>query len=86
MDKVHEALAWLDKDLCGHDFAVGDNLSIADFSLIASVSTMLECGVKMCIYKNIKKWVDRCKKNMPEYEEANAIGAKKFGEFFKSKF
>ena len=85
LEKLNEALGWLNDTLSGHDFAVGNNLTVADFALVASVSTMIESGIDFSKYSNILTWVDRCKAKMPGYEEANGEGARKFGGFAKPK-
>jgi glutathione S-transferase len=39
MKKIEEAFKFLDKFLEEHDFVAGNNLTIADLSIISSVST-----------------------------------------------
>ncbi|KAB7497894.1 hypothetical protein Anas_04842 [Armadillidium nasatum] len=61
---VHEALEWLDRFIEGHDFVVGNKLTVADFALIASVSTFTEAGIDLSGHPNVKNWADRCKNQM----------------------
>ena len=44
LEKVHEALGWLDGYLDGQDYAAGDTVTIADHSLVASVATFAATG------------------------------------------
>ena len=83
LKKVHEALGWLDNDLTGC-YITGEVMTVADFSLVASIATMVESGVDFSKYKNILKWYERCQNEMTGYDEANGDGAKKFGAIAKN--
>ncbi|KAG0722493.1 Glutathione S-transferase 1, isoform D [Chionoecetes opilio] len=85
LTKLHEALEWLDGFLAGHKWAVGDNITVADHSLAASVSTFKAAGIDLEKHSNVSAWLARCEGEMPGYAEVNTPGAVKFGEFFKSK-
>lgn len=84
---IYEALGFLEKFLEGRDFAVGENITIADHTLIATVSSIKAVGeFDLSKYKNICNWVQRCKDRMPGYEAKNNVGAMQFGELMKAKF
>ncbi|RXG60271.1 Glutathione S-transferase 1-1, partial [Armadillidium vulgare] len=86
LESTHEGLKWFnDYYLDGHDFCVGNSLTVADFSLIATVTTIIESGIDMSKYPNITEWVKRCESAMPGYESENGEGAKAFGGFIKKK-
>jgi len=86
LESTHEALGWFnDHYLDGHDFCVGDSLTVADFVLVASISSMSEAGVDLSKYSNINAWFEKCKEQMPGYDTENGQGAKGFGDFVKSK-
>lgn len=83
---LEEALAWLDELLDGQEFSAGSKITIADFALIATVSSIIEAGiVDISKYKNIKAWVEKCKSKMTGYESENGKGAKAYGESAKPK-
>lgn len=42
-------------------------------------------GFDVSQYKNIKPWIERCKKLVPNYEEANQLGADEMGNLLLSK-
>lgn len=84
LERLHEALAWLDGFLSGRKFAAGSNITIADHTLLATVSTVREANVDFSKYTNILAWLDRCKAEMPGYE-MNQKGAEEWGNFFKSR-
>ncbi|KAB7497895.1 hypothetical protein Anas_04843 [Armadillidium nasatum] len=71
--------------LKGHDFAVGNKLTVADYVLIASVETFIESGINISKYPSIRKWVYRCRSQMKGYERENAKGAKRFGSWVRAK-
>lgn len=85
LEKVHEALGWLDGYLAGHNWAVGDNITIADHVLVATVSTFEASGIDVAKYGNVAAWLERCKTTMPGYAEVNQPGAEAFGKMAKAK-
>ncbi|XP_059478457.1 uncharacterized protein LOC132198427 [Neocloeon triangulifer] len=76
LDKVIEALEMLDKFLDGKLWAAGDTMTIADFALVASVSTAEFFSDKINLDKtpHVAKWLARCKANIKGYEEHNQDG------------
>lgn len=85
LEKLHEALGWLDGFLAGHDWAVGNSVTVADFVLVASVSTFEVSGIDLSKHRNVTAWLARCKANMAGYEEMNAKGAEDFGKMAREK-
>lgn len=85
LEKVHEALGWLDGYLAGHNWAVGNSITIADHVLVATVSTFEASGIDMAKHSNVAAWLDRCKTTMPGYAEVNQPGADAFGKMAKAK-
>lgn len=86
LEKVHEALGWLNNFLMEYTFAAGNKVTVADHCLVSSVSTMEAAGIELDKYTRITRWLKRCKTVMPGYQEANAEGAEYFGNFLKQKF
>lgn len=75
----------LDRYLEDRSWAAGDHLTIADFSLVASVSTIAVAGFDIAKYPNVSKWLAKAKKTIPKYEELNHAGCLKFKEMYESK-
>lgn len=75
----------LDKYLEDQAWAAGDQLTIADFSLVASVSTIEVVRFDIAKYPNVSKWLAKAKKTIPKYEELNHAGCLKFKEMYDSK-
>lgn len=86
VDKLHEALDWLNGFLSHKKFAAGtDHVTIADHVLVANISSYVETGFIIQDYPNIYSWLQKCKEAIDGYEELNGTHVKKFGEFVKSK-
>ncbi|KAF2346043.1 Glutathione S-transferase C-terminal-like [Trinorchestia longiramus] len=85
LEKVHDALALLETFLEGHLFAVGNRITVADFCLVATVSTMDAAGVDLTKYRNIHNWYERCKGQMRAYDEANGRVIPELAKFVKPK-
>ncbi|EJY57355.1 AAEL001061-PC [Aedes aegypti] len=79
--KMEEAVGFLNTFLEGHQYAAGDELTIADLSLAASAATYEVAGFDFSKYPNVQAWLERCKKNAPGYD-LNQAGA----DEFKAKF
>jgi len=60
-------------------------MTIADFTIVASLSTMVEAGHDISKFPVATAYLEKCKTKMVGYEEANGKGAAQFGEFAKSK-
>ncbi|XP_066977521.1 glutathione S-transferase 1-like [Macrobrachium rosenbergii] len=86
MEKVEEALKWLNDILKEYPWTAGNTMTVADFCLVATVSTMNACGaIDLQKYTRIDKWLQKCSKQMVGYNDINAPGAEAFGEIYKSK-
>ncbi|EDW85741.1 uncharacterized protein Dwil_GK22983 [Drosophila willistoni] len=85
VDHVDEVYNFVETFLEGQDYIAGDHLTIADFSV---VSTITSIGVYLELdtakYPKIAAWLERLKE-LPYYEEANGKGAKQFVDLLKSK-
>jgi len=78
-DKLKEVLGWMDDFVKDGAFAAGTaKITLADISLLASYTTMKECGVDLAPYKNMSAWAARCTALIPNYQKANGVGAVAF--------
>ncbi|KAK4289509.1 hypothetical protein Pmani_037524 [Petrolisthes manimaculis] len=82
LNSVQEALGWLDGWLKGHEWAVGDTITIADHCLASTLATIEACGVNLETHTHLMEWLERCKNDMPGYTEVNVPGAEMFGNIF----
>lgn len=81
LKKMEDGVGFLNTFLEGHQYATGNELTIADLSLAASAATYEVAGFDFSKYPNVHAWLERCKKNAPGYE-LNQAGA----DEFKAKF
>lgn len=66
----------LDRFLQDSPYVCGDDLTIADFCLVATAASLTEIvPMDPVAHANILKWIERLSK-LPYYEEANGIGAR----------
>jgi len=73
-----QALDYLDLFLENNRYVSGDHLTIADFSILGSVTQLEGMDYRITSYGNLYKWVERLKKELPYYEECNAGGIEAF--------
>ncbi|XP_001974676.2 uncharacterized protein LOC6546577 [Drosophila erecta] len=83
-DAIVEIYDFVETFLAGHDYIAGDRLTIADFSLISSITSLVAfVDIDRVKYPRISEWVKRLEQ-LPYYEEANAKGARELGAILKS--
>lgn len=85
---LEEVLEHLDNFLENQIYVAGENLTVADISIITVISTIDASGsVDISKYPNIWMWYQRTKKAMESfgYEEINQSGAHVFGQMYKNK-
>jgi len=69
--------------LKGKDYIAGDQLTIADFSLVSSVSSLVAfVDLDPIKYARVSAWVKRLEQ-LPYYEEANGKGARQLMALIK---
>lgn len=81
---LDSTLHFLDLFLKDSKWLVGDNYTIADTSLAASISSLMATGYDLSTYENIERWIKLCEDTLPGFHE-NKEGAKQFGEAVKAK-
>jgi len=82
--KLNEAFAILNTFLEGNAYVAGGNVpSLADLSVLSTISSIIQVGADLSKFKNVADWYDRCK-SLPGFEE-NVKGATQFGERVRSR-
>nr|QHU79971.1 glutathione S-transferase D4 [Bemisia tabaci] len=76
--KVYKSFPIFDDMLKNSDFVTGKNLTIADISLLAGVSSVNAVGFDIANYPNIVRWFANCKQAVPDYQELNDNGVQEF--------
>nr|ACB36909.1 glutathione S-transferase theta [Antheraea pernyi] len=84
LTKIEDALQLLDKYLEGQKYAAGPNLTIADLSLVASISSFEASDIDFKKYANVKRWYETVRSTAPGYQEANEKGLEAFKSLVNS--
>lgn len=71
LTKIEEAFKFFDIFLEGQEYSAGNQLTLADISLVVTVSTFEVVGFDLSPYKNVSRWYQKVKATAPGYEEAN---------------
>jgi glutathione S-transferase len=82
MDKLNETLGFVEEFLKDGGYIVGKQLTIADFSLAASLSTIEACH-GLAKFPKIVAYLEKCKAVMKGYDELNQQGAEEFSKYYK---
>lgn len=85
--KLAEAVGWLNTILEGRQYAAAEHFTIADLTLLVTVSQLEAFEFELRPYKHIRQWLDRCKDHMApyDYEELNVSKATLLADMFKAK-
>ncbi|KAF5278594.1 hypothetical protein FQA39_LY00636 [Lamprigera yunnana] len=83
-NKLQEAVGFLDKLLEGNEYTTGSTLTVADFSLVATVSSLDAMDFDLSTFKNVERWYEEVKQTAPGYEEANGKNTRIFKQWTSS--
>lgn len=78
--RCEQAFEYLNTFLDGQKYAAGENLTIADYPLIVTVSNFEVAGFPIDNYPNVKRWYATCKATVPGWD-INEAAVKIFKEF-----
>ncbi|KAL1505845.1 hypothetical protein ABEB36_005308 [Hypothenemus hampei] len=78
LEKINDGMKFLDTFLEGNKYVAGDNLTVADLSIVATISTYEAVDYDLSPYKNITRWYANLKATVPGYKEANQKGLDDF--------
>lgn len=84
-DKFDEALGWLNTFLDGRPFVAGENMTVADITIVVTITNIDAFGYDFSAHENIAKWFERTKKMLEPYgyDEIDVTGAKMLASFLK---
>lgn len=80
LESCKEALRWFDLMLEGKVYCAGKNLTVADYSLLATYSTYEAMGFDTSEYPNVLRWYTKCQEEIEGYE-LNSEGLEMFKEW-----
>ncbi|XP_064549166.1 glutathione S-transferase 1-1-like [Drosophila montana] len=81
--KIEPAFELFNTFLEGQSYAAGDNLTLADISILASVSSFDVAGYDFKRYGNVAKWYEQAKLVTPGWD-VNWAGCLEFRKYFDS--
>ena len=67
--KMQDAIKILDYFLDGHKYVAGDQLTLADFAVLNSLSMLEIIDYDIAPWKNVKQWYEQLKNELPYYDE-----------------
>lgn len=79
--KLKTAVGFVETFLKDRSYVAGDNLTLADLSLVTTVSNLDVVGFDLKEYQNVSRWYAQIKKEAPQYDEIDGAGAKAFKAF-----
>ncbi|CAK1550726.1 unnamed protein product [Leptosia nina] len=77
-DDLNVQLGFLNHYLGESKWVAGDEMTVADIAIAASISTVMAVGWDFSAFPNIQKWFSNCE-TIPGFQD-NMEGAKKFGD------
>ncbi|XP_053692074.1 glutathione S-transferase 1-like [Sabethes cyaneus] len=80
MGALEHAVRMLDLFLEGQSYVTGQNMTIVDLSMLATIATMNALGFDLERYQNVSEWYKHMN-NVAPGAEINEEGAKAFGTF-----
>ncbi|KAL1378559.1 hypothetical protein pipiens_003958 [Culex pipiens pipiens] len=82
MAKLDEGLTNLELFLVRNDWFAGENLTVADLSLLPTIASLVHCGFDLARYPRLAEWYSNCKV-LKGFEEDQGC-AQQIGGFFRS--
>jgi glutathione S-transferase len=68
LPSMDEAAKILDTFLVKNKYVAGENPTLADFSILASVISYEAGGIDITKYPNVNRWYEMCKETIPGYQ------------------
>uniref|UniRef100_A0A6P4FC78 Glutathione S-transferase 1 n=1 Tax=Drosophila rhopaloa TaxID=1041015 RepID=A0A6P4FC78_DRORH len=85
VDHINQIYDFVEAFLDDHDYLAGDQLTIADFSIVSTITSIgVFLELDLAKYPRIAAWLDRLRE-LPYYEEANGSGAAQYVDLLRSK-
>ncbi|XP_065213130.1 glutathione S-transferase 1-1-like [Planococcus citri] len=80
--KLEEAFEFLNTFLSSTEYAAGDKITLADYSLFTSVTSVTAVDFDISKYTNVTKWLSKLKTQLPA--EPEGVGADAFRQWYLS--
>lgn len=83
--KLKFSLELMDQFLAKNKYMAGDQLTLADISLLASMTFPIIMEYDLTGYTNLDNWIHRIQKELPYYDEINQKPIDDFKEYLRQK-
>jgi glutathione S-transferase len=83
LEKFSEALGFLEEYLTRTTYVAANHLTIADYALAATLSTIEASGHDLTKFQKITAYITKLKEEIEGYQELNQEGADQFGAWAK---
>ncbi|XP_026759797.1 glutathione S-transferase 1-1-like [Galleria mellonella] len=74
LKKLEQALEFMNTFLDGQEYLAGPQLTVADLSTVATISTLELTDVDFRKYPNINRWYEKMRAEVAGYKEVNETG------------
>lgn len=81
--KLDEVLGYLNGFLAQTKYVAADNLTIADFTILATLTKIEAVNHDLKPFPNVVAYIAKCKKEMKNFDECCQQGSDIFGEIAK---
>nr|CAD7574300.1 unnamed protein product [Timema californicum] len=85
LEKLEEAVGFLNSYLEGQGWVAGEDISIADYAIAVTMSNIEIVLPDLSKYKNVEIWSTKAKAAIPNFEEINRPGVNMFKKVYESK-
>jgi len=83
LERFDAALGFLEAYLTVTKYVAGDSITIADFTVMATLATTESVGHDLSKFPKVVEYYAKCKKEIKDYKETNQDGADDFGNFVR---
>lgn len=73
LQKLQDSLEILNTFLEGKEYVAGDSLTVADFGISSTITTLDVVKFDRSAYANITRWYSKLKSSVPGFEEVNDL-------------
>jgi glutathione S-transferase len=81
--KMEDAMEFFNTFLAGSKYAAGEQMTIADLSLLATATSFEAAKFDLSKYANVTKWLKLCKETAPG-ADLNQAGSDEFAKYFEN--
>ncbi|XP_054711796.1 glutathione S-transferase 2-like [Uloborus diversus] len=85
LEALKKQLTFFEEFLGKTSYAAADHITLADFSFAANIEHLKILNIDLSGYPRITAWMQKLKKEIPNFHEINEVPVQKCKEYFKNK-